>query len=145
MNRCTSTTFLYLAAAFSLLAAPLALLPTSAGAQTIQGQSAVRPFPAAARRGEMVVKAPPFISLNGKAEQLSPGARIFSQNNLVVLSGQLVDRPLTVNYLRDGSGQIQQVWILTAEEAKEKRPGSDATIFNFLTGGDAPAADGKQP
>jgi hypothetical protein len=127
------------------VAAALSVGGTAVMAQTNDAWLSVRQFPAAAMRGEMVVRNHPVVTLNGKTEQLSPGARIFDQNNLLVLSGQLVNRDVLVNYLRDGGGQIHQVWILNSEEAREQRAGSNRTIFNFVTdlfGSNAPAAPG---
>lgn len=136
MNRCTRTPasrfvnrLRGLATALAL-AAGLVSLTAPAQAQT----PTVRQFPKAAMRAEMVVKNHPEITLNGTAERLSPGARIFDVNNHQVLSAQLAGQEKTVNYVRDGGGQIHQVWILNSEEVKEKRAGSNVTIFNFITG-----------
>ena len=85
-------------------------------------------------RAVMKVQSHPVITLNGQAERLSPGARIFDNNNYLVLSGQLVNQDLLVNYLRDGAGQIHQVWILNSEEAKEKRAGSTTNTFDYSSG-----------
>ena len=133
MKRCTSrlpaalTTALLLSLVYGFTATP-------ASAQTSDAKPVVREFPKAALRGELVTKNHPVITLNGKEERLSPGARIFDKNNYLVLSAQLTGQNLLVNYLRDGGGQIHQVWILNSEEVKEKRGGSTATIFNFTTG-----------
>ncbi len=101
------------------------LLPSVADAQGL-----VRPFPTAALRGMLEVTAPPNILINGQSERLSPGARIKSANNLIVMSGTLVGQQLLVNYVRDGQGMIHDVWILTPAEAQEKRAGLD-TITNI--------------
>ena len=137
MKRCTSRLKATSAIASLLLAAlfsTISLMATSASAQTSDAKPVTREFPKAALRGEMVVQNHPLVTINGKAERLTPGARIFDSQNRLVLSGQLVGQNLLVNYLRDGGGQIHQVWVLNSEEAKEKRAGSTATIFNFLTG-----------
>ena len=146
MNRCTNRPAL---AALLLLAALgcLSSLPVQAQSDA-SGQAAlrVRPFPKAALRGEMVVLAPPEISLDGKADRLSPGARIRDMNDQLVLSGPLINQKFTVNYLRDNTGQVQQVWILNSEEARDKRPGMLETIVNFVTGTPAaPVDDGNTP
>jgi hypothetical protein len=72
----------------------------------------------------MEVKVPPEITLDGKAERLSPGARIRARNNLLILSGALVGQLLPVRYLRDSSGLVHEVWILTEAEitAVKKAP-----------------------
>jgi hypothetical protein len=142
MNRCTHR----LMAVLILTAAAAGLVTTPIAAQTDDAPLKVREFPKAALRGEMTVLAPPEIFLNGKADRLSVGARIRDANNHFVLPGPLTNQTLVVNYLRDNIGQVQQVWILNAEEAREKRAGSADTVFNFITGtAAAPADDGKTP
>ena len=123
MKRCTAYAYILASAASVFYALP-------AAAQT----PTVREFPAAAMRAEMTVQNHSEISLNDKPERLSPGARIFDTRNLLVLSSQLQGQRLNVNYLRDTGNQIERVWILNPEEAKQKRPGSERTIFNFITG-----------
>jgi hypothetical protein len=98
MNRC----------AFALLAALVLSLP--AHAQRIFENNALR--------GELVVKAPPEALLNGKPVRLSPGVRIRNQQNLIQLSGSLLEQRLVVNYTLDGMGQLREVWLLTDEEAR---------------------------
>jgi hypothetical protein len=140
MNRCTP----HLLAALILFGASASLTALPVAAQTDEATPGVRQFPKAALRGEMVVLMPPEISMNGKPARLSPGSRIHDANNQLVLSAQLVDQRVPVNYLRDNLGQVQQVWILNGEEAKEKRPGFAETIYNFVTGSTAaPVDDGK--
>jgi hypothetical protein len=96
----------------------LALLPVVASAQT-QG---MRPFPATALRGTLVVQQPPIVTIDGQEARLSPGARIRSADNLLLRSATLVGQELTVNYVREQHGLVHQVWILTEAEAAEKRP-----------------------
>jgi hypothetical protein len=142
MNRCD----------FKFSAALLALAATfaagTASAQMLSDKPFVREFPATALRGQMVVMTPPEISMDGKADRLSPGARLRDVNNQLVLTGAVVNQRLTVNYLRDNLGQVQQVWILSEEEASLKRPNSPRSMFNFVFGSTpdpAPKDDGKTP
>jgi hypothetical protein len=79
---------------------------------------AQRIFENNALRGELVVKAPPEALLNGKPVRLAPGVRIRNQQNLIQLSGTLVDQRLLVNYTLDGMGLVRDAWILTEEEAR---------------------------
>ena len=97
-----------------MLAIPVCLAPIAA-AQTS------RPFPATALRGALVVVQPPDVTLNGENARLSPGARIRGVNNMLQLSGALVGQKLLVHYTREPSGLVQDVWILTPDEA-DKRP-----------------------
>ena len=132
MNRCTP----------HLLSALLVLAASSATAQ-----NAVRQFPPAALRGEMVVVAPPDITLDGKADRLSPGSRIRGTDNLLVMSGSLVNQKVVVNYMREAAGNVHEVWILNTEEARLKRPNSKKSFFDFFGGSSdpVPLEDGKTP
>ena len=121
------------------------LLALPARAQTDDVPS-VRNFPKTALRAVLVVRAPPEISLNGKADRLSPGARIRNINNNSVQSGNLLGQELLVNYTRDTGGQVHEVWILNPEEAKEKRAGLSSRNFTFSSeSGVALQDDGKTP
>lgn len=112
MNRCSSA---FIAGTF---AAFLIALPLSA-----QAQSGTRDFPAKALRGTLVVVQPPNITMDDRETRLSPGARIYNTNNSLVMSSSLLNKALVVNYTVDLRDQIQNVWILTEAEAREKRAG----------------------
>ena len=133
MNRCTPRLAYSMLAAMAI-ALGAGMVSLTAHAQTDDAKPSVREFPKTALRGEMVVKNHPEIVLNGKAERLSPGARIWDQNRALVMSSRVAGQAVTVNYVREGGGLIHQVWILNSEELKEKRAGGNATIFNFITG-----------
>ena len=138
MNRCNTSYSLLAALIISGAYANLHALP--ALAQTAEFKPAIRQFPTAALRGEMVVLTPPVITLDGKADRLSPGARIRDANNLLVMSAVLVNQKVAVNYLREGVGNVHEVWILNSEEIKLKRPNSKASWFSFGSTDDTPAA-----
>jgi hypothetical protein len=138
MNRCTPYLSHHLIAALLLAAASLPALAQSEAGDTLPG----RQFPQAVLRGELVVLTPPEITLDGKPERLSPGARIRGADNLLVLSGALVNQKLAINYLREPAGQVHQVWILTEEEAKLGQRSLLQRLFNW---GSAPADGAKTP
>ena len=75
-----------------------------------------RNFPATALRGEIAVTQPPDVLLNRRPARLAPGARIRGQNNLMLVSGALVDQRLVVHYTTDQQGLLTELWILTPEE-----------------------------
>ena len=133
MNRCASHHLSWLMAALAITIYA-SMVNSVAHAQTVDVKPSVREFPKTALRGEMVVKNHPEIVLNGKAERLSPGARIWDKDGALVMSARLAGQVVAVNYLREGGGMVHQVWILNSEELKEKRAGGNATIFNFTTG-----------
>ena len=85
----------------------------------------VREAPKDVVRGRLTVTAPPQVTLDGKPDRLSPGSRIRGLNNLLLLSGSVVDQDLPVVYRRDAAGLIHEVWVLTPEEY-EKLSGSDS-------------------
>ena len=115
MNRCNASVFraplrrklLQLA-----LTAPLLGLVFTASAQVN-----VRPFPPNVERGLLLVEAPPVIQLNGKVERLSPGARIRGLNNMLLMSGSIIGKTLLVNFSRNPTGEVHEVWVLTDAEA----------------------------
>jgi hypothetical protein len=124
----------------------LALLWAS-GVGPASAQTMLREFPPAAKRGTLLVTAPPEVVLNGASARLSPGARIKGVNNGLVMSGALVGQSLLVNYVRDGQGLISEVWLLGAEEARAERSGMEV-VTNFIFGSDADKVktdDGKTP
>ncbi|MDB5967438.1 MAG: hypothetical protein JWQ72_3938 [Polaromonas sp.] len=125
MNRCKNPLFV----AALLLATVTALLaPLSARAQTASADDVkpnVRRFPKEAVRGVLVITAAPEAAVDGKADRLSPGVRIRDVNNNLILSNTMAGQKLVVNYVRDNIGLVHQVWILNAEEARQKMPGED--------------------
>lgn len=50
---------------------------------------------------------------------MAPGARIWNQDNLIEMPAALRGSDLPVNYTEDAQGDIDRVWILTAEEARQ--------------------------
>lgn len=117
MNRCHATP---LSSRLQRHAA-LLCLALAAGAAA-HGQ--VREFPAAALRGVLQVTQPPVVVLDGKADRLSPGARIRGPANELVLSASIAGAPRVVNYVREPNGMLHEVWLLTPAEAAIKRPGA---------------------
>ena len=149
MNRCSphsSPSFksnaLFSIAVYVLLTLTFAIFSIYAAAQGF-----VREFPAKALRGTMVVQQAPLITIDGKREQLSPGARIRGANNMLAMSASLTGAELVVNYTREVNGYVHEVWILTPEEAKLKREsGGKERSFSFGSDADtAPKDDGKTP
>ncbi|MFC7409611.1 MULTISPECIES: hypothetical protein [Hydrogenophaga] len=132
MNRCARRPLgLRGRALAAALTCAFALLPAIGLAQH-------RGFPEHALRGLMVVGTPPDISINGKAERLSPGARIRNTNNTIVFANSLIGEKLVVNYVRESNGMVHEVWILNGFEQAQPRAGaSDMVIHNYRSGSDA--------
>jgi hypothetical protein len=87
----------------------------------VGAQALVREFPKSALRGTLVITAAPDITMDGKPDRLSPGARIRDPQNMLLLSGVLVGQELTVNYTRESAGMVHEVWILSPQEAQVRR------------------------
>jgi len=98
-------------AASSLVFAPLALSSTSAQAQGMQ-----RETPRDVSLATIAIDLPPEITLNGKPDRLSPGARIRDLNNMLVLSASLSGKTVHAVYRRDASALVHEVWLLSPEE-----------------------------
>jgi hypothetical protein len=78
-----------------------------------------RPFPAHAKRGKMTPDLHPVIVIDGKPRMLSPGARIWNENNLIEQPASLRGTNHAVNYTENADGDIDRVWILTPEETTQ--------------------------
>ncbi|RZI41779.1 hypothetical protein EGT07_16905 [Herbaspirillum sp. HC18] len=78
-----------------------------------------RPFPAPTKRGKMSPAPFPEIVIDGKLRRLSPGARIWNQDNLIEMATAIRGSDLVVNYTENFQGDIDRVWILTPEEANK--------------------------
>jgi hypothetical protein len=132
-----------LAALLLVAGASSLLAPTPAWAQTGPGATAANPldqrtrqFPPDARRGILQVAAANVIRMDGQPDRLAPGARIRDAQNRIVLTGALVGQTLRVNYTRENAGQVHEVWILSAEEAAQKRAGNNDLVqrnFRFAS------------
>ena len=95
-----------------------------------------RQFPAQARRGVVLFVAPPVIEVDGRADRLSPGARVRSTDNLIVLPAELTGLQACVNFTREATGQVHEVWMLRPEEIDQRRAGEPASMqrnFRFAS------------
>lgn len=81
-----------------------------------------RPFPPHAKRGEMRPGIHPEIRINGKPRLLSAGARIWNADNLIELPASLQEGKYVVNYTENDAGEIDRVWMLSREEARQPAP-----------------------
>jgi hypothetical protein len=111
MNRCIESRGRAALLACALLAG-LTLFPNLPAA----AQGFAREAPKDVVLGRLVVTAPPQVTMNGKPDQLSPGARIRDLNNMLLMSGSVVGQDLPVVYRRDAAGLIHEAWLLTPAE-----------------------------
>ncbi len=145
MNRCKpSVNALVLVALCAVLAPAAAQEPIQTQHEAALGG---RNFPQNTLRGRFMVVNSPEIQLDGQPERLAPGIRIRSAQNMLVMPANLTGQNLLVNYRRDAAGQVNEVWILTPDEAQAKRASADKPLLNFwpFVADTGPRDDGKTP
>ncbi len=81
-----------------------------------------RQFPPTVKRGVMTPAVSPAIIINDKTRTMTAGARIWNQDNTIEMPAALRGSKFAVNYTEIESGEIDRVWILTADEAKLALP-----------------------
>ena len=102
MNRWTRSALLGLCFAASAVAAQV---------------TSIRGAPMDVKPAIIAVSAtPPIITLDGKADRFSPGARIRDRDNRLLLTGTLAGKSVYTVYKRDAAGMVHDVWLLTEEE-----------------------------
>lgn len=150
MNRCIKNPSAHFLIALCLATAGAGgLLATEAHAQ-ISNEAVVggRNFPTGTLRGKLQILTGQDILLDGQADRLSPGARIRSQQNMLVMVGAIQPGDkFVVNYTRDPAGLVSQVWILTEGEAAVERESAERPFLNFwpFVADKGPRDDGRTP
>ena len=86
-----------------------------------------RRAPADVKPARLVVTQPPQVTLDGKPDRLSPGARIRGTNNMMMLSGSVIGQTLPVVYRRDPLGLVHEVWVLTEDEYRKVAGADDGS------------------
>lgn len=106
--------------------AGFALAATAVSAQV----SSIRSAPKDVKPAIIAVSAtPPIITLDGKADRFSPGARIKDRDERLVLTGTLAGKSVYTVYRRDAAGLVHEVWLLNEEEFR-KLGGTSADLGN---------------
>jgi hypothetical protein len=111
------------------------------------GVPGLRKFPEKALRGKLQVLQAPDILIDGKPERLSPGSRIRDTQQRLVMSAAIANVELIVNFLRNPMGEVQEVWILSDAEIKQKiKTATPERNFRFASEeGATKQDDGKTP
>ena len=78
---------------------------------------AERTFPEQAKRGDLKAYEYPSMKIGDNIYRLSPGSRIFNQQNLIMMPASLQVQTAPVMYMLDTSGDLSRIWLLTGEEA----------------------------
>ena len=147
MNRCYLG-LLAVGLSSSLLAQSQLSEPLPVNEQALQtGVPGLRKFPANALRGKLQVMQAPEIWIDGKPERLSPGSRIRDPQQRLVMSGSITGMELIVNFVRNPTGEVHEIWILNELEAKQKvKTNTPERNFIFASEMDAVKPDdGKTP
>lgn len=84
-----------------------------------------RTFPDNAFRGIMKIEQYPVVLLNGKRERLAPGTRVMDSMNRIIQPARLTGKRYAVNYVRSANGSLNTIWLLTKQEARERRQVED--------------------
>lgn len=98
----------------------LTLLTSAAAAVTLPASAFNRSFPELAKRGRMTPGPFPQVVIDGRSRQLTPGARIWNEQNLTETPASIRGSDLVVNYTETDQGEIDRVWILTPEESSRR-------------------------
>jgi len=84
-------------------------------------QAQVRAIPATAKLATLKLGIFPEAELDGKPVRLGPGARIYNQNNTIVIPASLKGTSLVIAYTTGSIGEIVNVWILKDAEIEQIR------------------------
>jgi len=85
---------------------------------TAAAAAQLRTIPQDAKRGTLRHVQEMILEVDGRRARLAPGAQIRDANNRVILPMAVPPGSLA-KYRLDGEGQLQQVWILTPQEAAQ--------------------------
>lgn len=81
-----------------------------------------RTFPPEVKRGKLSTTDLAELVIDGKLRMYSPGLRIYSEDNLTLTIASVDVRNIIINYVENEFGEIQKIWVLTAEEARQPLP-----------------------
>ena len=105
-----STSFSLISRLLLLAGLSLAVLPASAFE---------RNFPETVKRGRVTPGDYPAIIIDGKSRYLSAGARIWNEDNMIEQPASLRGSGLSANYTENFEGDVDRVWLLRPEEARQ--------------------------
>jgi hypothetical protein len=75
--------------------------------------------------GRLTVVAGPQITMDGKPDRMSPGARIRDVSNLLVMPTTITGKTVPVVYRRETpGGMVHEIWLLTDDEYAKLGGGS---------------------
>lgn len=92
-------------------------LMSNAGAMQME-----RNFPVDVKRGKLSTTPLAELVIDGKLRLHTPALRIYSEDNLTLTIASVDVRNIMINYVENEFGEIQRIWVLTAEEARQPLP-----------------------
>ena len=106
-----------------LFATVMAMLALSvlAALVTSPAQAQIRSIPPNAQLGTLTLGIFPDAVLNGKAIRLGPGARIYNQDNIIIVPSTQKDVTNVVAFVTGSLGEVVSVWILKDAEIRQLR------------------------
>lgn len=117
---------------FSRLACCALLAATSvcAFAQNVP----LRMFPPSVKFATLRVGPAFDATLNKDPVRLSPGLRLYTQQNMMVLPSTVVNQPVKVAYVLDIQGFVKEAWILSDNEIQSVEiKDKDKGFWSFLS------------
>lgn len=108
------------------------LAATAAPLLAMAQELPLRMFPPAVKYATLRVSPNFEATLNKDPARLSPGVRIFTPQNMMVLPNMVVNQPVKVAYVLDIQGFVQQAWILSDKEASNVKVESKG-FFSFMS------------
>lgn len=108
-----------MAISMRMLVAVLCLLGLLSLANNVEAQAVSRPFPGDGLIGVLSPSTNPVIVINGLVRQLSAGAQIRNENNMIVQPMALSGPDVRIIYQQNQQGQITRIWILNTTEAQQ--------------------------
>jgi hypothetical protein len=81
---------------------------------------AERAFPGNAKRGELKSAEFPYVQIDKDVIKLAPGAKIYDDKNQIVMPTRLPQKAPIRYSLEATTGLVNNIWLLTAEEAAQK-------------------------
>ncbi|MFZ6770977.1 hypothetical protein ACO0LM_28305 [Undibacterium sp. Di26W] len=105
-----------------LMALMLAGVSLGSVAQTTGQVTDERSFPTNTKRGVLNMSKYPDVIMDGKIRYTVPATRFYDAQNMLILPTYLTGNYIIVNYTDNDFGELQKIWVLTADERKRVLP-----------------------
>jgi hypothetical protein len=85
----------------------------------VQAMPWERTFPDNVKRGKLDANAQIHLVIDGKVREAASGLVVYNEDNFIVMMGTFDAKKALIYYIVNDFGEVQKVWILNAEEAKQ--------------------------